>query len=74
MVIGAESKVSIDVMKKYENVYLTVDGQEAFELEDMDKISITMAYLKCKLIKFEDYDYFNVLRKKITSRTKISEL
>ena len=74
MVIGAESKVSIDVMKKYENVYLTVDGQEAFELDDMDKISITMAYLKCKLVKFEDYDYFNVLRKKITSRTKISEV
>ena len=73
MILDAESKVTIDVKKKYESVFLTVDGQEAVEISDMDKIHITMSLLKCRLIKFEGYDYFSVLRKKITSTTKISE-
>jgi len=73
IVLEADSKICIDVKKKYESVFLTVDGQEAVEISDMDKIYITMSPLRCRLIKFEDYDYFSVLRKKITATTKMKE-
>lgn len=73
MVLDSNSEVNITVKKKYQSVYLTLDGQEAFEMKDDDIITITKAPWKCKLIRVKGYDYFEVLRKKIISRTKECE-
>lgn len=73
MVIDGSSKVNISIKRKFESVFLTVDGQQSFELREKDNIEVTMSPLKCRLIKLENYDYFDILRKKITLRTKECE-
>lgn len=73
MVLDGNSKIEIMIKKKYQEVFLTLDGQEAFEIIDENSISITKAPWKCKLIRVKGYDYFDVLRKKIISRTKECE-
>lgn len=73
-VIDSNSKILINRKKQREKVFLTVDGQEAIELNEMDNVEITMSNLKCRLVKLNNYDYFTILRKKITSRTKECEV
>ena len=53
---------------------MTVDGQKAVELNEMDDVEITMSNFKCRLVKLNNYDFFSILRKKITSRTKECEV
>ena len=73
-VIDSNSKILINRKKQREKVFLTVDGQEAIELNETDNVEITMSNLKCRLVKLNNYDYFTILRKKITSRTKECEV
>lgn len=73
-VIDSNSKIQINREKQREKVFLTVDGQEAIEIKEMDNVEITMSNLKCRLVKLNNYDYFTILRKKITSRTKECEV
>lgn len=73
LVIESKSKVKVQVVRSYESVFLTLDGQEFMEMGDNNYITVSAYPYKCKLIRFNDYDYFNVLRKKITTRTKECE-
>jgi NAD+ kinase len=73
MVIDGKSHISVNIKRQNEELYLTVDGQQSKELKDKDKVHISMSPYSCKLIKLEGYDYFDILRKKITSRTKECE-
>ncbi|MCM0650363.1 NAD(+)/NADH kinase [Clostridium swellfunianum] len=73
IVIDGSSKVRLTVKKKHESVFLTVDGQQSLELVEEDKITVSMSQYRCKLIKLSSYDYFSILRQKITSRTKECE-
>lgn len=73
IVIDGDSKVKINIPKKYESIFLTVDGQQSEEIKDKDTVLVSLSELKCKLIKLNNSDYFNILRKKITSRTKECE-
>ena len=73
IVIDGNSKVDINIKKRYESIFLTVDGQQSLEIMEDDKITVSMSSWKCKLIKLQNYDYFNILRRKITSRTKECE-
>ena len=73
IVLDSKSKIEIVIEKNYESVFLTVDGQEAVELVEKDNITINRSEAKCKIIKLKNYNYFNVLRKKITARTKDCE-
>ncbi|WP_102400850.1 NAD(+)/NADH kinase [Haloimpatiens massiliensis] len=69
-VLDANSEININLHENKESAFLTVDGQEAFELNDSSEIIIKKSKNKTKLIKIHNYDYFNVLRKKIISRIK----
>jgi NAD+ kinase len=73
MVIDGGSTVKINIKKKYESIFLTVDGQESLAINSNDNITVKRAPYSCKLIKLEGYDYYSILRKKITSRTKECE-
>lgn len=70
MVLNSNSEIEIKINKKHQSVYLTLDGQESFEMKNDDSILISSAPWKCKLVRIKGYDYFEVLRKKIISRTK----
>ncbi len=70
MILNSTEKTRITVKKCNERVYLTVDGQESIELDKIDTIYITSSHCKCKLIRLKEYDYFDILRKKIMWRTR----
>lgn len=73
LVIDDKSKLTIIIKGNRESVYLTVDGQEAINLSGMDQVTVQKAPFSCNIITFEGYNYFDILRKKITSRTKECE-
>lgn len=70
MVLNSTDHIGVKVKKGNESVYLTIDGQESIEVESIEKISITSSKEKCRLIRLEHYDYFDILRKKIMWRTR----
>lgn len=62
-------KSSSEILIKAENyngeIYLTFDGQEARKIKDNTSIKIRKAKDLVKILLFDNYDYFNVLRQKI---------
>lgn len=73
LVLDAESKVDVIIERGNESVFLTIDGQESLELNDISKVSISNSNHKCRVVRIEDYNYFDVLRKKIIYRTRDCE-
>ncbi|MHC1721141.1 MAG: NAD(+)/NADH kinase [Clostridiaceae bacterium] len=73
MLLDNRVKIDVDLSKNTENVFLTLDGQEWMELDQVKKVSIMAAKEKCMLIRTDVYNYFNVLRKKIAYRTMEGE-
>ncbi|MFD3157383.1 NAD(+)/NADH kinase [Haloimpatiens sp. FM7330] len=68
MILDSNSQISIKFDEKNESVFLTVDGQEAFELNSESEIIIKKSKYKSKLIRLEGHNYFETLRKKIMLR------
>ena len=62
-------KSSSEILIKAENyngeIYWTFDGQEAKQINDNTSIIIKKAKQIAKILLFDNYDYFNVLRQKI---------
>lgn len=62
-------KSSSEILIKAENyngeIYLTFDGQEARKIKDNTSIKIRKAKDLVRILLFDNYDYFNVLRQKI---------
>lgn len=69
LVLNSDSQVDINITKGNESVFLTVDGQQSLEISEDSMVSISSSKYKCRIVQFEDYDYFEVLRKKIIWRT-----
>ena len=65
-------KSSSEILIKAENyngeIYLTFDGQESIKIKDNSSIIIKKAKDVAKILLFDNYDYFNVLRKKILNK------
>ncbi|MBO5452751.1 MAG: NAD(+)/NADH kinase [Clostridia bacterium] len=69
MVISAESKVKVKVdMYHNEDVVLSLDGAESFELCDKDEVCVIRSENTVNLIRFENKSYFDVLRTKLSER------
>lgn len=68
MVLRGDSKITIKTFHEEEDVYLTVDGQKVYEVNKKAIIEISRADREAKLIQFDDYDYFEVLRTKILNK------
>jgi NAD+ kinase len=73
MMLGNEVRIDIDLNKNSENVFMTLDGQEWMELDKVKKVRIVASPDKCKLIRLDGSNYFEVLRRKIMFRTKEGE-
>jgi len=52
-------------IKKGDNIYLTLDGQEGLPLKVNDKVRIKKADYKTRFLHLHDRDYFKVLRTKL---------
>lgn len=65
IVLSGDSNISIIPENCHEEMYLTIDGQKATKIKEGTPISIRRAKKHAKVLLFNDYDYFNVLRAKI---------
>lgn len=65
IVLKSSSEILIRAENYNGEIYLTFDGQEAREIKDNTSIIIKKAKDVAKILLFDNYDYFNVLRKKI---------
>lgn len=69
IVLDSKSEISVSIKCEHESIFLTLDGQRAIKLNSYEKILVSVSDKKCRLVKFNDYNYFGILRKKIISRT-----
>jgi NAD+ kinase len=69
IVLDCKSAISISIKGEHESIFLTLDGQRAIKLNNYEKMVVSVSNKKCRLVKLNDYNYFDILRKKIISRT-----
>ena len=66
IVITDDSIVSVTVTSTFdENVYLTLDGQVGFELQEGDSVEVRRALKTTALVMSRSKDYFEILRTKL---------
>ena len=70
IVLNGNSTIEIIADNKDEKVFLTMDGQVAVEVNQNDVVKISEHKKRFKLLLFNDYDYFKVLRGKILNNSK----
>lgn len=68
LILDGNSKISIKVRDNNDKNFLTFDGQVSLEIKEADEIIISASKYKCKLIKLKNYNYFDILRKKLLSQ------
>jgi NAD+ kinase len=62
LVVSLESRILI---KTKEKCRFICDGQRLFTLDAGEEVTLTRNEVPLKVIKFEDWDYFNILRTKL---------
>ncbi len=65
IIIPAEKKIKIHIGSKGERIYLTIDGQMGFQLQDGDIVKIKKSSKILKFVRFSESTYFKTLRKKL---------
>ncbi|MDR3596769.1 NAD(+)/NADH kinase [Clostridium sp.] len=70
IVLNGNSIIEIHTDHEEEKIYLTVDGQKAIKINHETSVSISKNKKSVKLLLFDDYDYFKVLRSKILNNSK----
>lgn len=70
IVLNGNSVIEIYADHEEEKIYLTVDGQKAIKINHETSVRISKNKKSVKLLLFDDYDYFKVLRSKILNNSK----
>jgi len=70
IVLKSDSIIEIYADYGDEKVYLTVDGQKAVKVKHETSVEVKKNERSIKLLLFDDYDYFKVLRSKILNNSK----
>lgn len=65
IVLPDHLKVTIRLKEAREEVFLTLDGQEAISLETAEKVIVQKSAQTISLVQSPDKDYFQVLRQKL---------
>ena len=65
MVISDEDEVRIHIAAMHQDIQLTLDGQEVFQLLPGDEVVIRKGKNPAKIIKFDDRNYYYTLKKKL---------
>lgn len=65
LVISGAARIEIDFAAAADPAYLTLDGQVGFQLEPMDRVTITKSASKVLLIRPPNKSYFEILRSKL---------
>lgn len=70
IVLNGNSLIEIYADYEEEKIYLTVDGQKAIKINHETSVKVSKNKKSVKLLLFDDYDYFKVLRSKILNNSK----
>lgn len=70
IVLKGDSVIEIYADHEEEKIYLTVDGQKAIKINHETSVKVSKNKKSVKLLVFDDYDYFKVLRSKILNNSK----
>ncbi|MGL5087293.1 MAG: NAD(+)/NADH kinase [Clostridium sp.] len=73
IVLNSDSEIEIMAENEEEEIYITFDGQKAIKSNKQAIIKIKKAKDYAKIVLFDDYDYFKVLRAKIINNSKECE-
>ncbi len=65
LILSSSQRIVIKVGKSNEEYFLSVDGQINLRLTEDSIITTKKAEHSCKIVRLDDYDYFNVLRQKL---------
>jgi NAD+ kinase len=65
LVISGSARIEIDFAAAADPAYLTLDGQVGFQLEPMDRVTITKSTSKVTLVRPPNKSYFEILRSKL---------
>jgi len=65
LIIPDSTKIEIRLEGSPEDMILTLDGQEGFEMDSGDKIFIKKSRNDIRMISFEDQSYFKVLKTRL---------
>lgn len=60
------TEITLELLTENEKVFLTLDGQEGFRIEPREEIFVKKSNKKTLLVVPETYDFFDVLRKKLS--------
>ena len=65
LLIPDDTRVEIRLEGSPEDMILTLDGQEGFEMDPRDKIFVKKSRNNIRMISFEDHSYFKVLKTRL---------
>lgn len=68
LIVSSSQEIRIKIGKSNENYFLSVDGQENLKITEDTTIAIRKAPMSCKILRLDDYDYYDVLRKKMINK------
>lgn len=69
MILDDHNKIRLKISSSGDNIFLSCDGQVELETDKYNEMIIEAEEEVCRLIEFNDYDYFKILRKKIIARS-----
>ena len=67
LVVGENDLIRLKIGNVHQDVIVTLDGQESFYVQPGDEIIVKKAQTTAQIVKFEDKDYYKVLRTKLLS-------
>jgi NAD+ kinase len=65
LVVSGSARIEIDFAAAADPAYLTLDGQVGYQLEPMDRVTITKSASKVVLVRPPNKSYFEILRSKL---------
>jgi len=65
LILSSNQEVKINIGKGDENFFLSIDGQVNLGISEDTEVIIKKAEWPTKILRLDDYDYFDVLRKKL---------
>ena len=65
LVVGEDDVVHISIAAVHQDIIVTFDGQESFRLLPGDEVTVMKSNVYAGIVKFEDKDYYEILRTKL---------
>ncbi|MEQ8153578.1 MAG: NAD(+)/NADH kinase [Clostridiaceae bacterium] len=73
IILESNSEITILSESYDEEIFLSIDGQKAIKLEKEQIVKVKKAPSNCRLLLFNDYDYFKVLKTKLLNTNNYYE-